>query len=202
MIYFSAKSDLAFLQGFKSDAETFLRAEGGEIRATDVNRINEEFVQHQQRRQRLARGTPRAKRIARSLGAPVDLVSYPAPAVGGPIVRVNTIDAILVNDGHERIPNKRILDALEQALGECQEQVRKEFLQLVNPLYWFSRVIRLILRLPFLALETAGFRPETFEKSLAGKFVRLIEILTMTAGLLYLGFTRVELKELVSRWLQ
>lgn len=202
MIYFSTKSDLEFLRNFLKDVEAFLRADGAELRSQSVSKVNDELKWVRICRQRIARGTPRAKRIARQVGAPTDLISYPAPAVGGPMVDVNTIDAILTNDGHQKLPNQRKIDVLEQAIGALEEKVSREFYQLINPFYWASKVLTLTLRLPFIVLETAGFSPESFEKSLAGKVIRLIEVLVIGAGLVYLGFNREEVKALVMQWLQ
>ena len=46
-------------------------------------------------RERIAKTLPRAMVLARRLGMPIDLISYPPPAVGGPAIPVNLFHAIL-----------------------------------------------------------------------------------------------------------
>ena len=130
---------------------------------------------------------------------PADLYSYPAMAVGGPVISVNVFEAILNDDGHSSMPDQRKLDVLNQTIGACKELERKEFHQIINPFYWLNLIIKTILRTPFWVLETAGFKSESFEKSLAGKIVRFIEIIGILFLLVYLGFTDSELKEIIRK---
>lgn len=51
----------------------------------------------------LAKNIPRAQQIANSNNVSINLRSYPAPAVGGPIIPVNIFDAILHDIGHESL---------------------------------------------------------------------------------------------------
>jgi len=162
-----------------------------------INKINAFIAINNSRRERIAQGLPRIKRIARSFNMPVDFHSYPAMAVGGPVVPVNLFEAILNDDGHEPMPNQRKLDVLNQTIGACKELEQKELHQLINPLFWLNLLVRTVLRTPFWILETAGFKLESFEKSLAGKLIRFAEILGIISLLIYIGFTDSELKEIV-----
>ena len=197
MIYFSSKGDLKFIVEFNNDVKFYISIESRQQQGGSVASVNAALQEARDCRERIAQGIPRAIRIARSLRIPVDLKSYPSPLVGGPLLRVNVFEAILNDDGHGKLPHQRKLDILNETIGALSELVRKERTKAINPLFWINEALKIILRAPFWVLETAGFKSESFEKSLAGKIVRFIEILAIVGLLIYLGFTDGELKELI-----
>lgn len=48
-------------------------------------------------KEKITKNVRRAGRIAYKNGASINVISYPAPAVGGPVLQVNLFDAILID---------------------------------------------------------------------------------------------------------
>jgi hypothetical protein len=49
------------------------------------------FGDYQKMRERLAKGIPRIKRLGQKMGISIVFDSFPMPAVGGPVLKVNLI---------------------------------------------------------------------------------------------------------------
>lgn len=179
------------MEDYYKTAEIFLSNKDSEFRGGAINEIYVHLSSMRELRERLARGLPRAKRLADQFSVPIVACD---PSTGG---RFHAYSAILNDDARGFIPDQQKLDLLNETIGSCLELERKELFQIINPVYWLTISITKILRVPFWILETAGFKSESFEKSLAGSVLRLIELLAIICLLLYFGFSESELKEII-----
>ncbi len=191
MIYFTIKSDRKFLEDYYESARSYLYMKNTEMGGGTVSEINAEIARARSLREKLARGLPRAKRLASIFQIPVVAFDPVSKA------QCHAFSTLINDDSVGLIEDDQKLDLLNETIGACLEVERSQFLKLVNPFYWVSLSISKVLRLPFWVLETAGFKSESFEKSLAGSVVRLIELLLILAFLIYVGFSGPELKEVI-----
>ncbi|WP_105101710.1 hypothetical protein [Microbulbifer pacificus] len=195
MIYFSIKSDRKFLEGYYESARKYLLNKNKEFFGATVEEINGHIGEMNRLREELARGLPRVKRLASIFQIPVVAMDPVSRA------QAHAFTTILNNDADGLIEDGQKLDLLNETIGSCNEVERSQLLKIINPLYWILASITKILRLPFWIFETAGFKLESFEKSLAGSIVKLIEIAFIFGLLIYLGFSEIEIKEVVKGWL-
>ncbi|MFP1677631.1 hypothetical protein ACLD02_02980 [Alloalcanivorax sp. C16-2] len=191
MIYFSIKSDRKFLESYYQLAKWFLSNKEKTFSGGSVDEINYYLSEVGSTRESLARGLPKAKRLADIFEIPV-LAFDPAHKV-----KHHAFSTILNNDADGLISDDQKLDLLNETIGACGESERTQLLKLINPFFWLGEAISKVLRFPFWVLGTAGFKSESFEKSLAGSVVRLIELVAIISFLIYLGFSETELKEAV-----
>lgn len=179
------------MEDYYKSAEVFLSNKDREFSGAELSLVKEHLSFTKTLREQLARGLPRAKRLANEFSVPVIAVD---PSTGG---QYHAYSTILNDDGRGFIQDRQKLDLLNEVIGACQELERKELFQLLNPISWATNSITKILRVPFWVLETSGFKTESFEKSLAGSVLRLFEILAIIALLLYFGFNESELKDMI-----
>jgi hypothetical protein len=126
-------------------------------------------------RQRLAVGMSRAVRIGRSLGVPADLRSFPPPAIGGAIIDVNIFEATLDDPSWGGVDQQHTVDTLNRVVGACEDRVRVERRHALNPAWWLWSLVSLILRIPFILASATRLRVESFEASIGGIVVKVVE---------------------------
>lgn len=193
MIYFSIKSDRKFMESYYILAKKFLSNKNRVFSGGTIEDIERHTVAMNNLREDLARGLPRAKRLASIFQIPVVALDPVSKA------QYHAFSTIINYDADGFIADAQKIDLLNETIGACYEAERAELFTIVNPIYWFTELVTKILRFPFWVLETAGFKSESFEKSLAGSIVRLIELVLIIAALVYLGFSESELKEVIKR---
>lgn len=155
-------------------------------------------------RERIAKDTPHALRIAGKHRIPIVVTSSPAPAVGGMIINFYLFDAILRDPSHGKmigqgVEKQTILDGINAAIGMCEEEVKTQWNHLRNPLYWIKAAFIFVLRIPASLIALAGFNIEKFEEHFWGKFIQLVWILLVLGILLALGVTRGQVVEVVRK---
>jgi hypothetical protein len=121
-----------------------------------------------------------ADECAGQLGIPVMARSFPAPAVGGPVIPVNLLWAAFAPEqGHSPLPERDVLDAINRCVATAIAKKRRLFwIQLINPVWWFVEVVAYVLRLPFLILRRAGV-PAGVEEGIWGHIVKVLVFLAM-----------------------
>lgn len=210
MIYFNAKSDLSFMNQFQKSVIDFFNIQEGiketfkpsiQIMGKDyfdaVLRATTENPEGKVIRDNLAKDIPKAIQIAYSNNVSIDLQSYPAPAVGGPIIPVNIFDAILHDTGHESMNQNWIEDCINETIGKLEQRLKKELFNLLNPLYWLYSLFVFLLRLPFLLISLTGFNMEKVEDQLIGKLFKLIELIIVLYFLLKFGIEKSDIIEII-----
>lgn len=212
MGYFQAKSDLNFMIKFRENTVLLWGIEGkvaNNIKRWD-SRTSHEYQKalqaeatktngYQALRVEIAKGVLRAERIASRFNVPIIMKSYPAPAVGGPIISQEMFQAILGDMSHLSVGNQAIYDAINKTIGECEAEVKQKFRRLINPLYWILDLITLIIRIPFLIVQASGFDVGKVEDHFLAKLFKLAEIVVMAYLLTRLGIGGETLGDLILR---
>ncbi len=151
-------------------------------------------------RQELSKIVNDVARIPYRYGVPIVLTSFPAPAVGGPIVETNIFTSVLHDDSHTKIDKQIVFDKINEVIGACEREIRKGFLRLINPFYWIKSLFVFVIRLPFIVLQTSGFNIDKLEDHFISKLFKLIMFLVIIVVLLIIGFTNKELKEIIIKF--
>ena len=179
------------MEEFYRNVYFYLSSQATDFSGGKVSEINEFIGRVKEARQFISRSLPRARRLADTFEIPVVARNQNTG------IDYHAFSAILNTDAGIFISDADKLDLINQTLGACIEQERSEFLCMINPFYWLTKVVAGVLRIPFWILTTAGFKTESFEASLAGSVVRLIELLAIIYVLFSLGFRDSELREVV-----
>ncbi|WP_419832593.1 hypothetical protein [Endozoicomonas atrinae] len=179
------------MEDFYESAKTYLHNTDVEFSGASLAELNGHMAEMKALREKLARGLPRAKRIASIFQIPI--------VAHNPITnsQFNAFTTIINGDDEGFIGDSQKLDLINETIGACMEVERSHFLKVINPLYWATASISKVLRFPFWILETSGFKSESFEKGLAGSVVRLVEMILIIALLFYIGFNETELKDVI-----
>lgn len=210
MKYLDAKSDLAFIQKFKTDVEKLWALEDSGREGNDTSTLPRRTARSVERsyaqraeeyepaRDEVSKGLLRATRLAHRLGVPVVITSYPAMAVGGPVIDQELFQAVLFDASHGGVPRTNIRDALVQTEGACGERLERERRYLRNPLNWIKEGITFILRLPFLLVKTTGFDVAKIEDHLWGKLFKLLFLIALGYFVLKVGLGKTDLFDLLT----
>ncbi|MFZ6016994.1 MAG: hypothetical protein ACOYU0_05185 [Nitrospirota bacterium] len=111
------------------------------------------------------------KRYIREAGISTILYCSP-PAIGGFSGSTDIFNEIF-NDTL-RIPENRILDIIERAIGVYQNDKVKSWIRTLNPFFWIYLILEKFVALPFKLLGLAGFNQEKIESSVVGKILKMI----------------------------
>lgn len=199
MIYFSTKHNLKDVECFKGTVLEFWEKEGQMPQSRHGEPEPELMEEYQCLREKLAKKTPKIIRIAKSANVSCTLHSYPAPAIGGPVIPVNLFQAILHDDSHGGIDRQRIYDTINTLRGQLEENIRLEFWRLINPVYWAGRILEILLRIPFWLLSKTGFDVEKVEDHFLGKLFKVLEVVAILYIAIRLGVPEESVTSLWSR---
>jgi len=215
MSYLQAKSDLHFMLEFRQAVLELWRLEdeavgksgsldsfsSRHLRPIEVQEIVQSKARqipgYQQARESVVKGILRANRIASKLRVPVEIRSFPMPALAGsaPILELSCFDAVIRDISYNGVNRPLVDDALNQTIGECEARVMAEFRHLINPLYWIKELLVFIIRIPFILIEASGFDVSKVEDHLLAKVFKLIEIGAIIYILVRLGLTKDQLQQ-------
>ena len=107
----------------------------------------------------------------------------PPPAVGGYARNIDLIANVFLL-GSYQIRSETVIDVLDQAIGTFQDELRRAWIRLFNPLFWIELMSVWVAGLPFRLLGFAGFDAGRAEASILGRMVKfLIELTTFAAAL-------------------
>ncbi|MCK0538471.1 hypothetical protein [Alcanivorax quisquiliarum] len=199
MIYFGTKKNLEDVERFGGLVLEFWEKEEQMREFRHANPDPEVAEKYQELREELAKKTPKIIRIAKSTGVPCTVHSYPAPAVGGPVIPVNLFQAILHDDSHGGIDRQRIYDTINTLRGQLEEKIRLEFWRIINPAYWLGRILEMVLRIPFWLLSKTGFDVTKIEDHFLGKFFKVLEVVAIFYLAIWLGVSEDAFTSLFSR---
>jgi len=130
---------------------------------------------------------PEVNNLAKQAGAGVTYNSYPAPAVGGPILRVNMLASVVDQQmGHSAVSRREVLDVIDRSIGAAGAIRRREFRRMLNPLMWPIEVAAFIVRIPFLILRKAGL-PASVEENIVSQVIKTVMTLVLLLLAAYLG---------------
>jgi len=123
--------------------------------------------------------------------------SYPAPVVGGPVLPVNIFLSVLNDNSHGGIERSLIMDTLHRLQSGCRADLRKEFRQLVNPIYWMKELIIFVIRLPFLLFSLSGFSISKIEDHFLSKVFKVAEIMILIYLAVRIGVDKLQLGDIL-----
>lgn len=152
-------------------------------------------------RQQVSTGVLAAMKLAHKHKIPTEFKSFPPVMVGGPIIPVNIFNSVLNDNSYKGISRQMVVDALNQTIGACEEQVKEEFFKLCNPINWVKELLLWFLRLPFMLIELTGFNVEKVEDHLFGKLFKALEIAVIILILYRLGVGGEDLKTIIKNML-
>lgn len=102
------------------------------------------------------------------------MIQYtPPPAVGGYIQNVDILDNIFTLHQWSINP-QALIDLLDQVRGAYESDCRKSIIRTFNPLTWGLWVIEWVAYIPLRTLGAIGFDVAKAERSMFGKFLKLI----------------------------
>ncbi|ATW24195.1 hypothetical protein [Candidatus Formimonas warabiya] len=206
MQYFEIKADLQFMKDFLKNVYDLWQIES-EV-AKKIGRghwvLHNEYKKivrnqaasvggYQHIRSLVATGSLRAIKIADAFGIPIHANSFPAPAVGGPVIPLNLFSAILNDTSYNGIDKQVIIDAINQTIEACEIRVKQELWNLINPLYWVKTIFIFIIRIPFLLIKFSGFNVDKIEEHIFSKLFKVIELGVLIIILLKYGFNLDEI---------
>ena len=106
--------------------------------------------------------------------------SYPAPAIGGPIIPVNLYNSIINPQiGHKIIEKTMIIDAVEKSIAVAKGAEKAALVYWLCPWNWFIDLTALIIRIPFIILRRAGL-PDKIEENIISHAIKVIFIIIIT----------------------
>src|SRR5438128_815596 len=130
---------------------------------------------------------PEVNDLAMNLGVSVVFQSYPAPAIGGPVLPVNVLLSVVDQEmGHKPIETQMILDMIDRCIGTAKVVKRRSLKRLLIPWYWLIDVPTIIVRFPFLILRNAGL-PATVEENIVSQVIKAILVIVILAIGAYFG---------------
>ena len=156
---------------------------------------NEEY---QNLREKIAKSIQKIMKLGKKYRVATAFKCIPPPMVGGVIIPQNIIYAILVDSSYQGVDKQLIRDTLMQIEGACEEQEKKAFRKLINPLCWIRDLFLLIIRLPFILVSLSGFNVSKVEDHFLGKAFKLLEVVFIVLALLELGVSKEKLIEFLA----
>ena len=145
MWYFTPKSDLAFLEKFKMTTTEFIAARSAakSIVPSGARRaVRSETDQHApgiEKRDKLrttfSQQQSRAAWIARRYKVQV-VFSVWIHTIALERAQIDAYSAVTENTASPEEVEQRAIDTIDRCIGACKDQMREDFLHLINPLYW------------------------------------------------------------------
>jgi hypothetical protein len=84
--------------------------------------------------------------FANKIGAGVTGQSFPAPAVGGPVIPFNLLAHVIdQNVGHKHVSRQTVLDAIDRCIGAANAVKRRIGFRLIKPWCWLVDVPALMV---------------------------------------------------------
>jgi|ERR1043166_6927848 hypothetical protein len=221
MTYFKEKKELGELHEFRDLVSNYFCSQdrsyrlrqaseeamyGGYLSVEERNQLPIDLENEQQElgylRTRIARTSPRINNLVRARRIPASIQSFPAPAIGGPILNVNIFDSLLHDPTINRglgggVPRQMVVDVIDRAIGVSENRCADEWKHLVNPFYWLKVVFLFVLRLPANLIQLSGFDVSKFEEHFWGKLFQLVWIISLIGFLIWLGFAKTDVIEVI-----
>jgi hypothetical protein len=127
------EEDIEFLKEFRKNVEEYLflgfaPAEGDLFPSPGWGKMKEalESPKYQDLRREINEAKGRAQQLLTEARVGTVMVQYPAPAVGGPILRHNLLDLITENRASELIEKHTFLDKIDEAIGKLRLKTKAQ----------------------------------------------------------------------------
>lgn len=140
-------------------------------------------------RMKISAMLPDIEEAAALLGVNFEATSYPAPAVGGPIVPVNIFRSVIDPQiGHSTMDRKLIADTIVRVRRCAEKECQRQIIHYLQPWNWLIDLCAFIIRLPFLILRRAGLPPKT-EEALVSQIIKIVGVIVLVSFLAYKGIS-------------
>lgn len=173
MSYWSAKSDLAFMESFRADVLDMWARDDANANWQHPNPRYlghppdlDDDAEYQEVRTRIAQGMNRAEEIARR------------HAVG------HSISIILRDWGRTPPSRQNVMDGVNRTVGAVAEEVRIERKHVLNPAWWALQVLAFVLRIPLMVAGLMGADREKLEKDVWPRVLSAVLSTVLIAALL------------------
>lgn len=154
--------------------------------------VYEESNESEKTREEICELLPYVEEAAQSFGINYTLRSYPAPAVGGPVIPVNIFRSVINPEiGHCVLDRKIITDTLIMARSVSYKAEGEALLHMLNPWNWFVDSCALFLRIPFIILRRAGV-PAKVEENIWANVVKAVLGFSIIGFLFYRGLVSID----------
>lgn len=121
------------------------------------------------------------------LGIGYIALSYPAPAIGGPVIPVNLYQSIIDPQiGHKVIERTLIIDTVEKSVTIAKKTKKEALFHWPYPWNWIIDLCALVIRIPFIILRRAGL-PDKIEENIIAHVVKIIFVIILVSYLTYKG---------------
>lgn len=138
-------------------------------------------------RMKIAHLLPLVEKAADSLGVSYIAQSYPAPAVGGPVLPVNIFHSVIEPEiGHSILDRQLITDTIVRVKVVAQQEIKEQFIHMLLPWNWVIDLCALIIRFPFIILERAGL-PREIENNIVSQAIKIVGTIILVSFLIYKG---------------
>src|SRR3989442_7347795 len=134
-------------------------------------------------RQEITTLIPQMQHWANRVGAGVTGQSYPAAAVGGPVIPFNLLGCVTdLWVGHRYVDKQDVLDAIDRCIGAADFVRRRILARLLRPWCWVIDVPALVVYWPFAVMRKAGV-PDKIVESTGAQVLKAIAtgLLSLTA---------------------
>lgn len=210
MGYFQTCRDLEVIQKFRNEVFNLwkfenevakeLHSEYSSIpikKQQAIQHLASENPEYRQVRERISKIVLETSRVALRHGVSTQLKSFPAPAIGGPVIPVDVFYSVLHDTSHGGIDRQLIVDSINETIGECERDLKVEFRRMFNLFYWIKSVFVFIIRIPFMLISVSGFNVEEVEKHLISKLFKIAELGVLIYLFLKLGLSSQQLKNAI-----
>lgn len=140
-------------------------------------------------RQKIVEKLPYIEEAATMLGIGFEARSYPAPAVGGPILPVNLFrSAVDPQMGHAITDRNLISDTIIQVRSQAGKVWQEILIHSLMPWNWVIDACAFLIRIPFIILRRAGLPPKV-EENIISHAIKILSIVVLLVFLAYKGVT-------------
>lgn len=138
---------------------------------------------------------PEVMLFANKIGVSVTGQSFPAPAVGGPVLPFNLLGHVIdQNIGHRSVSRQTVLDAIDRCIGGANAVKRRVGYRLIKPWCWLVDVPALIVAWPFRVMHRAGV-PDSIVESTVAQGIKTVLASLLSIGAFAYAVYRVGLLE-------
>ncbi len=208
MIYFGTKSEISYMQELldkfekirviEQDVREELREEGTKYLSPHgmLKHIREEASKradgYSELRQDFARMIPRANQICESQSLSWYISGRAAPLEGGLPFEGSVFDMVLDRPSDIYDIDNDVRTTINKCLGVLNNQLSIELRQLINPIYWISRLLVFLIQLPYKLIEISGFNAEKIQDHFLGKLAQLLYVIALILFLIWLGVESIQ----------
>ena len=194
MNYWKAKHYLGVIKQFEILVYEYWKKLPDQSRYGDFGRFHyQDNDETMKIREKISYQLPHVQEAAKALGVSYVFQSYPAPAVGGPVLPVNVFHSVIEpNMGHSTMDQKLIMHTMTTARSLAEKQTENELIHMLLPWNWIIDLCAFVIRLPFIILRRAGL-PREVEDNIISQAIKIIALVLLVSFLTYKGISLAQI---------